>query len=159
MDIMELGAIGELVGGVAVIGSLLYLALQVRHGNSLVQATASTEYMQRVFDITGLFVRDRKLAEVWATAGTNFDELDEVDQQRLLFFEWRAIESWNLAFTQRKSGVLGDSEWKRVTGTIEVVGSRQAIHEAWKVFQHLYDDDFRNFMKSSLDGALQNSAR
>ncbi len=29
MDIMELGAIGELVGGVAVIGSLLYVGLQI----------------------------------------------------------------------------------------------------------------------------------
>ncbi len=35
MDIMELGAIGELVGGVAVIGSLIYLALQVRQGNQI----------------------------------------------------------------------------------------------------------------------------
>lgn len=33
MDIMELGAIGELVGGVAVIGSLIYVGLQVRQNN------------------------------------------------------------------------------------------------------------------------------
>ena len=32
MDIMELGAIGELVGGVAVIATLGYLAIQVPHG-------------------------------------------------------------------------------------------------------------------------------
>ena len=30
MDIMELGAIGEMVGGVAVIASLIYIGLQVR---------------------------------------------------------------------------------------------------------------------------------
>ncbi len=34
MDIMELGAIGELVGGVAVIGSLLFVGMQVRRGNA-----------------------------------------------------------------------------------------------------------------------------
>ena len=33
MDIMELGAIGELVGGVAVVATLVYLAVQVRQGN------------------------------------------------------------------------------------------------------------------------------
>ena len=33
MDIMELGAIGELVGGVAVIVSLIYVGLQVRQAN------------------------------------------------------------------------------------------------------------------------------
>ena len=34
MNIMELGAIGELVGGVAVIGSLIYVGLQVRQSNA-----------------------------------------------------------------------------------------------------------------------------
>ena len=33
MDIMELGAIGELVGGVAVVATLVYLAVQIRQGN------------------------------------------------------------------------------------------------------------------------------
>ena len=37
MDIMELGAIGELVGGVAVIASLIYVGLQVR------QSTIATQ--------------------------------------------------------------------------------------------------------------------
>ncbi len=32
MNIMELGAIGELVGGVAVLVTLVYLAVQVRQG-------------------------------------------------------------------------------------------------------------------------------
>ncbi len=35
MDILELGAIGELVGGAAVLVTLIYLALQVRHGNEV----------------------------------------------------------------------------------------------------------------------------
>ncbi len=33
MDIMELGAIGEPVGGVAVLATLIYLAVQVRQNN------------------------------------------------------------------------------------------------------------------------------
>ena len=37
MNIMELGAIGELVGGVAVVGSLIYLALQVRQSTVLLK--------------------------------------------------------------------------------------------------------------------------
>ncbi len=40
MDIMELGAIGELVGGVAVIASLIYVGLQVRHGSRAAQQSA-----------------------------------------------------------------------------------------------------------------------
>ncbi len=40
MDILELGAIGELVGGVAVIGSLLYVGIQIRQNTRVVQSTA-----------------------------------------------------------------------------------------------------------------------
>ena len=42
MDIMELGAIGELVGGVAVIATLVYLALQVRHSAATGRVAASS---------------------------------------------------------------------------------------------------------------------
>ena len=35
MDIMEFGASGELVGGIAVVGSLIYVGLQVRQSNRL----------------------------------------------------------------------------------------------------------------------------
>ena len=39
MNIMELGAIGELVGGLAVVGTLLYLALQVRHSTRMAESS------------------------------------------------------------------------------------------------------------------------
>jgi len=42
MDIMELGAIGELVGGVAVIGSLIYVGLQIRHNTRVLRGQAMT---------------------------------------------------------------------------------------------------------------------
>ena len=40
MDIMELGAVGELVGGVAVSGALIYLAVEVRE-NTLGETVAA----------------------------------------------------------------------------------------------------------------------
>ncbi len=43
MTITELGAIGELVGGLAVIGSLIYVGFQVRHGTALARASAQRE--------------------------------------------------------------------------------------------------------------------
>jgi hypothetical protein len=45
MDIMELGAIGELVGGVAVIATLIYLAVQIRQSTALAQGTAQRDLM------------------------------------------------------------------------------------------------------------------
>jgi hypothetical protein len=40
---MKLGAIGELVGGVAVVGTLLFVGIQIRHSNRLAQGAAEVE--------------------------------------------------------------------------------------------------------------------
>ncbi len=46
MNIMELGAIGELVGGVAVIGSLIYVGLQVRQSTEQTRQSNAIERAQ-----------------------------------------------------------------------------------------------------------------
>ena len=38
MDLDSLGNLGELIGGIAVVVSLVYLAVQIRHGAALVKA-------------------------------------------------------------------------------------------------------------------------
>ena len=54
MDIMELGAMGELVGGGAVLATLIYLALQVRNGNVVSQDNASHAWVQFNFDFVSI---------------------------------------------------------------------------------------------------------
>ncbi len=44
MDIMELGAIGELVGGVAVVATLIYLAVQVKDNTRSLRATGTQQF-------------------------------------------------------------------------------------------------------------------
>ena len=57
MDIMELGAIGELVGGVAVLLTLIYLALQVGQNVKQLKVsslqTAVVGYAQLIEGIIG----------------------------------------------------------------------------------------------------------
>ena len=43
MDIMELGAIGELVGALAVVASLLYVGTQVRQSNRQARDAAARD--------------------------------------------------------------------------------------------------------------------
>ena len=48
MDIMELGAIGELVGGLAVIASLVYVGVQVRQNTFAVRASAAQAFADSI---------------------------------------------------------------------------------------------------------------
>ena len=52
---------------------------------------------------------------------------------------------------------MADTELNKVSDIIDVVGSRQAIQEAWKVFRSLYDEEFQVFFDSCLESARQKS--
>ena len=81
MDIMELGAIGELMGGVVVIGSLLYVGLQVRQSNALNRAESVRAFAR---DYNGFLmqVKDPTFIEIWRRGSTDFHALSRTEQSQ-----------------------------------------------------------------------------
>ena len=61
MDIMELGAIGELVGRAAVIASLIFVGAQIRHINRLAQGAAEIRNGRMVMDYLRMGARRARL--------------------------------------------------------------------------------------------------
>ncbi len=95
MDIIELGAIGELVGGVAVIASLLYVGLQVRQSNQINRAESVRSFVR---DYNTLLYKALDHSDIWRRGCVDFDGLSGEEQSKLHF----------LLFSQFMLG-LGDS--------------------------------------------------
>ncbi len=88
MDIMELGAIGELVGGVAVIGSLIFVGFQVRHNSVLTEqtgriagATMLQETNKSYADFFRLIAASPELASIYSK-GRRGEPLDPIEVAR-----------------------------------------------------------------------------
>ena len=82
MDIMELGAIGELVGGVAVIGSLIYVGLQVRQSNALNRAE-SVRSFARDYNSFLMEIKQPEFIDIWRRGIRDFQSLSPADQSKL----------------------------------------------------------------------------
>jgi len=82
MDILELGAIGELVGGVAVIATLAYLAVQVRHAKTELQMVRFEKVMEDYNDFYRQLAT-QEIATIWAKATTEYRSLQ--DHERIQF--------------------------------------------------------------------------
>ena len=79
MNVMELGAIGELVGGVAVIASLIYLAVQVRQGNREARSESIRELATEMGRIS-MRLSDPGLSEAVRKAINHYDVLSRNEQ-------------------------------------------------------------------------------
>ncbi len=135
----------------AVLGTLLYLAVQVKHGNDFARDDASKVWTDYNFDLSGRVAADRDLAKIWVKAESEFAGLDVVDQQRLIMNEWRAIDAFHHAFHSHKSGILPDHQWNKIPWLVEgAIGRRQSVREAWRSDRGSYDSALQALMDRHL---------
>ncbi len=90
MDIMELGAIGELVGGVAVIGSLIFVGLQIRMNAKAVQLSSTVDVIHSWVGANDQLAQNAGLATlVWTSLSSDMPDVSDLEQElegRLGFF-------------------------------------------------------------------------
>ncbi len=82
MTLEDLGNVGEFLGGIGVVVSLLYLAVQIRHSSRVAALTAGhsislgfTEFLERL-------VLDPELYSLWTRAIESPESLDEAERGR-----------------------------------------------------------------------------
>ena len=146
MTVEQYANIAEIIGVILVIASLIYVAQQLQQNTAMMRVGASNERVKRDFDIVANLLDSRDLAEVWVKGGTQFDALDEVDQQRAIFFEYRAIVLWHHVFELRQQRLTSDADWHWNEWIIQNIGRRQAVREAWQVFKNSYEKPFQEYI-------------
>ncbi len=142
MDIMELGAIGEFVSGIAVIGSLLYVGLQVRQSNRLEKAE-SVRAVNRDY-VSTLLQGDPPL---FRRAMVDFESLPKDEQAR--------VHSWLVAIfsVARTEVALRDQNLAEEGDYPQVLAGftrSPGIGHWWKVVGPTFGDDFQRFIAESV---------
>jgi hypothetical protein len=92
--------VGELIGVVVVILSLLFVAKEIRQNTNQLRIGASNAWVDLQMQLSSGLAENREVAELWVRgdADSDFDALDSVDQTRLVMFEHRAISAWSNLF-------------------------------------------------------------
>ena len=140
--------LGEIIAAIAVIASLFYVARQLGQNTAMMRVSAASERMERDYELVLPVLENREFAEVWMKGGENFDDLDDVDQQRLLFFERRAIILWHHIYQLRQQGLCPDANWQEQVWVIQSIGRRQAVRVAWNMYKGAFEAPFQEFVNN-----------
>jgi len=146
VDLSQLANPAELFGVAAIVVSLIYVSMQLKQTNSMMKNAAASERLERDYQLVLPLIESREVAEISVRGGQNFSELDDVDQQRLLFFERRAIVLWHHVFQMQKQKLYSNPYWYETVEVIRTIGRRQAVREAWRLFSDHFDPEFAEFV-------------
>ncbi len=151
MTIEQLGALGEFVGALAVLASLVYVATQIRQNTMATRLATLQAAQDSAIGVMGDPARDAELARIISLAMAGSSDISEDERSR--FFWWftccmRAVENY---FVQHQAGVLDDQTWNARARAIEGVLLTPLGRELWQSFRHGYREDFGGWVSSVLE--------
>lgn len=120
MDWNAAGAIGEILGAIAVFLTLLYLAAQIRHANTLAHFETVREVMAQFNACNHLIATDGKIRQVLLKEG----ELSVDEAEQLYSYVDMYCNAWLTTQISFDQGLIDASVWAGVIRDVEVAMNR-----------------------------------
>ena len=149
MTIQDLGSIGELIAAVATIGTLVYLAVQIRQNSRSIRAAAFQSSVDGINQLNNLIAHDESLARVLRIGDEGLENLTEDEQVRysMLYLSlFRSFESMYFHYLQG----TGVAQWSTAKKHVATLLANPGGHEWWKSNPFDFTAEFGKFVAGQL---------
>jgi hypothetical protein len=143
MDIMELGAIGELVGGVAVIASLLFVGVQIRKQTREQLLAAGRELSVHFNQTIAPLIEDPALLALWRQAVRDYDSLSADDRIRIGLFLDRHTRAYEQHYLHASHSRLDPEYLESVRASYSEGFAFPGVRRWWELNQDRFSTSFR----------------
>ena len=142
----SIGAIGEIVGALAVIVSLVYLARQIRNQN-LESRAATVQAVLQSNAATISQLQDPDLAQIWIAGLKGLDALSAIDHFRLVVYLTTVLRSYEIAYFQWRNSRLDDETWLALIAVARDVKSTPVMTQFLEIRRHHFRPEFVEYLE------------
>ena len=139
-----MGAIGEVVGALAVVVTLIYLAMQIRH-NTAAQETTSIWLMTQISNQTHTSILENREVADLCVAAQSGELKSKVDVQRVYSLVMPIVNIYFAAWRAHKNGHLPDDAYealRRDARILDAPGFRPLLVNALKAREAAFIEEF-----------------
>lgn len=148
MNWQAIAAVAEAVGAIAVVASLLYLAVQVRQNTRQSRLGAQQAMVAELGMALQAQAQDREFASLLAKGLQNLGSLDPVEKVRFLSHIGHLLRLYEAVFFYHQEGTLDDRIWKGFEAAIADVMSYPGMQAAVAMRRHHLSDAFGSYVTS-----------
>jgi hypothetical protein len=137
-----ISAVGQMLGAVGVIISIVYLAAQIRNQNKESQRAAMNVLTTHWSDLNRTLVESPDLAALWIRALQSFDELDGTSKLRFGAHLGRFLRFADNLYLAVLDGTLDKRLWRGYERTLADTWRTQDSKGWWATRKHWHTDEF-----------------
>jgi len=123
-----LGAIGEIVGSIAVVVTVAYLAIQVRHSSRASRSATINQSRAAVTDVLTGISSDSAAADIYFRGANEPESLNASERVRFELIVFQMLRVTETMFMEYREGLLGqelwDAQWYGTRLMLETTGGR-----------------------------------
>jgi hypothetical protein len=148
MTLEQLASIGEIVSGIAVIISLVYLAIQIKTNT---EAERSATYQSIVSDFGALnntMASTPELSHLFVEAMENYLELTPDQKARISQLFFQCFRYFENMFYQHRKGYLDEEVWVGWKRLMLTYYSRPGFQTWWGHRREVFSEPFAAFLET-----------
>jgi hypothetical protein len=149
MSLEDLGNVGEFVAAIAVVLSLIYLAVQIRQNTSSVRASTFHECSGRAGDLTRAIAEHKELARILLMGLGGLEQLeDDADRVRFVSLIHTLFRDYEDLFFQYQAGTISSETWEARRYSLRNMLSNPGFTSFWDLRRLYYTESFRRFVET-----------
>ena len=149
MNWEAIGAIGEIVGAVAVIATLGYLALQMRQNTRSVRASMFQSLVEQMVNFDRSFTENPELARTYLEGVEDLDGLSEANRAWMAFTLFSHFQIFQSMFYQRQLFRNEPDYWESWRKIILMYYGLPGVKRWWQLRRDLFSKKFRDFVEAA----------
>ena len=147
MTLNELGNLGEFISGLAVVVTLVYLAVQIRHNTRAVRSSMHQDMIESTLRIAESVSDTDDLGRIVLHADDDYDELTEVERIRFDAYAERVFNNFESVFYSYRNSMIEEDLWESWESSYLTDISRASMRRYWQEERPQHLRDFMDFVE------------
>ena len=148
ISLNELGSLGEFVGAIAVVASLIYVGIQLRQNTAAIRITTAQAFTDTWNNYISTLNLSPPLADILFRGLSGTSHLKDAEVVQFYAFLSQAFTTYQSFFIQRQKGVVDEGYWTSYVQAIYDLMSSQGVREYWEFRHHWYTQEFQDYVNS-----------
>jgi hypothetical protein len=136
------GAVAAIASSVAVIVSLIYLAVQIRQNTRATRASTYQSVVMHGGSMLRTIMENPELAELMVKATWSEDDLTPGELMRFSSFASSVFRYFDSLYYHARRGTLEQGQWVGFDAFLREVLESKRLVQWWEEHKHVFDADF-----------------
>ena len=150
MSIQDWGAVGEIVGAIAVVVTLLYLATQIRENTRSSRSATRQSIVESVIATNMIWTQSESFCQVFQDH-IDGKEIAPHQYLRLSGYCYVCLRNWENVHFQYRSDMLSDEEWHGFRQNLKALLQLKVFEDFWTREREVFSQAFRREVEGLLD--------